>query len=95
MIEKIPASEYNICENDVLVDLRDYDLFSFGTIEGAINIPADKIDELYSLPEDKRIVLFCQTGDFSSKIAQLLSENGYNVADLTGGYREWLVSCMK
>ena len=76
-----------------MIDLRDNTVFSFGTLTGAVNIPMNDIEKLYALPKDKRIVLFCQQGDYSAEIAELLSDNDYNVADLTGGYREWLVSC--
>ncbi len=95
MIQKIHITDYKKSENDVLVDLRDKTLFSFGTIGGAVNIPSDEIGKLYDLPKEKRIVLFCQIGDYSAEIAELLSDNGYQVADLEGGYREWLADCMK
>lgn len=95
MIEKISADKYTITEGDILVDLRERTLFSYGTIEGAVNIPADDIARLYTLPKDKRIVLLCQSGDFSAEIAMLLDDNGYNVADLEGGYRRWLVNLYK
>lgn len=77
-------------ENDVLVDLRDKLTYSFGSIDGAVNIPVDEIDRLYALSKDKRIVLFCQSGESSAEIASLLSELDYNVADLSGGYREYI-----
>ena len=57
MIEKISADKYTMTKNDILIDLRESRLFSFGSIEGAVNIPADDIVKLYSLPKDKRIVL--------------------------------------
>ena len=93
MIQKIPITDYHKQDDDILIDLRDNTVFSFGTMTGAVNIPMNDIEKLYALPKDKRIVLFCQQGDYSAEIAELLSDNDYNVADLTGGYREWLVSC--
>ena len=94
MIQKIPITDYHPQDNDILVDLRDRTVFSFGTLTGAVNIPMDAIEKLYTLPKDKRIVLFCQKGDYSAEIAELLSDNDYEVADLTGGYRAWLVRNM-
>ncbi len=93
MIQKIPITDYHKQDDDILIDLRDNTVFSFGTLTGAVNIPMNDIEKLYALPKNKRIVLFCQQGDYSAEIAELLSDNDYNVADLTGGYREWLVSC--
>ncbi len=92
MIEKISIEKYIKTENDILIDLRDKTVCSFGSLPEAVNIPMEEIEKLYSLPKNKRIVLFCQKGDYSGEIAELLSDNGYNVADLTGGYRKWITS---
>lgn len=90
MIKSIPITEYEKAEDDILVDLRDKQLFRDETLPGAINIPMNEISALYSLPKNKRIVLFCQHGDYSKEIAQLLSDNGYDTADLAGGWLKWL-----
>ena len=76
--------------NDILVDIRDKTMFGFGSISGAVNIPVDNIKELYRLPKDKDIYLFCQAGEISGEIAELLSDAGYSACNLTGGYREYL-----
>ncbi len=86
----IPITEYEKAENDILVDLRDKTLFNAETLPGAINIPMNDIAAFYSLPKDKRIVLFCQHGDYSREIALLMSDNGYQTADLEGGWLRWL-----
>ena len=90
-------SEMNICdymknrlESDILVDIRDSTMFGFGSISGAVNIPVDNIKELYKLPKERNIYLFCQAGEISGEIAELLSDAGYNACNLTGGYREYL-----
>ncbi len=90
-------SKQNICEyikqhndDDILVDLRSRELYNFGTIDSAVNIPMENITELYALPKDRKIYLFCQVGDYSAEIAELLSDAGYDVCDLTGGYREYM-----
>ena len=92
MIREISICEYmkNRSESDILVDLRDRTMFGFGSISGAVNIPVDDIRELYRLPKEQDIYLFCQAGEISGEIAELLSDAGYNVCDLTGGYREYL-----
>ena len=77
-------------EDDILVDLRSKIMYEFGTIPGAVNIPIEHIKELYQLPKDKNIYLFCQVGEISGEFAELLSDNGYNAYNLTGGYREYL-----
>ncbi len=87
----------NICDyikqhnsNDILIDLRSKEMYDYGTIENAVNIPMDNISELYELPKEKRICLFCQAGDYSAEIAELLSDAGLEVCDLAGGYREYM-----
>ena len=91
------AKALNICDymkersnNDILVDLREQSLYKFGSLPGAVNIPMDSLKELYSLPSTKRIYLFCQSGEFSEQIAELLCSDGYDAYNLAGGYREYL-----
>ena len=82
---------------DILVDIRDKMMYDFGTISGAVNIPMDAIRELYRLPKDKNIYVFCQAGEVSREIAEILSDAGYNAYNLAGGYRAYLktyVSCL-
>ena len=92
MIREMNICEYmkNRSESDILVDIRDRTMFEFGTISGAINIPVDDIGELYRLPKENDIYLFCQAGEISGEIAELLSDAGYSACNLTGGYREYL-----
>ena len=96
------ANEIDIIEylairknDDVLVDVREKIMFELGTIDGAVNIPLDDIRQLYKLPKDKNIYLFCQAGDASGELAELLADAGYNVWNLTGGYRKYLRELIK
>ncbi len=75
---------------DILVDLRSETMYALGTIPGAVNIPAERVGELYDLPKEKRICLFCQAGEISGQFAELLSDAGYDACNLTGGYREYV-----
>ncbi len=92
MMRKSDIWEYlkNRRDEDILVDLRSETMYAFGTIPGAINIPVERIRELYDLPKEKRICLFCQVGEISGQFAELLSDAGYDACNLTGGYREYL-----
>ena len=82
-------------DNDILIDIRDREMYEFGTIPGAINIPLDEIKRLYHLPKDKDVYVFCQAGEISGEIAEILSDAGYNAYNLTGGYREYLRNSIK
>ena len=76
-------------DDDILVDLRSETMYAFGTIPGAIHIPVERVGELYELPKEKPIYLFCQVGEISGQFAELLSDARY-ACNLTGGYREYL-----
>lgn len=94
-------NEISICEymknrtddsDDILVDIREKMMYEFGSIPGAVNIPMNNIRHLYDLPKDKTIYVFCQAGEISGEIVEILSDAGYTAYNLTGGYREYLRS---
>lgn len=76
---------------DILVDMRTPYVYSLGTIPGAKNIPLDQLDQLYSLPKECPIYIFCQSGELSESVFQLLLDAGYDAYHLAGGYREYLM----
>ena len=60
------------------------------SIEGAINIPFSQFaTKLDSVPKDKPVIVYCRVGDFSEEIAEILSERGYDVTNLEGGYNAY------
>ena len=71
-----------------LVDLREPDELIVSSIEGAINVPfstfASKLD---TIPKDKPVYVYCRVGDWSEEIAEILSDRGYDVTNLEGGYK--------
>lgn len=75
-------------ENYILVDVRTEREYQKGHIEGAINIPVDDLRErLNELNRDKTIVVYCQVG-FRGYIAdRILSQKGFSVLNITGGYK--------
>lgn len=94
MIQEIDICEYmkTRSKDDILVDIREPLMFAFGTVPGAINIPLDNIKQLYRLPKERSVYVFCQAGEISPEIVELLSDAGYHAYNLTGGYREYLRS---
>ena len=77
-------------EDVLLLDTRDEVVYLHGTIPGAVNLPMSRLRELYDLPKDKRIFVFCQSDEISRQITELLEDAGYDAADLAGGYRQFL-----
>ena len=76
-------------EEYVVIDIRDSAAFTLGHIDGAVNISPDGL-ETAELPRDKGIVVCCRSGIVSEEIAEKLREQGYDAANLIGGYVRWL-----
>ena len=74
----------------LLLDVRDEALYVRGTIPGAVNLPMSKLRELFTLPKEKRVFVFCQSDEFSREVTELLTDEGYDATDLVGGYRQFL-----
>ncbi|MGN0695402.1 MAG: rhodanese-like domain-containing protein [Oscillospiraceae bacterium] len=75
----------------MLIDIRDEYAFSCGHIDGAVNIPQDKLeDKLSELPHDKKLMICCKSGLISRETADMLCEKGFDAYNLSGGYCEWL-----
>jgi peroxiredoxin family protein/rhodanese-related sulfurtransferase len=74
-----------------LVDLRnDDERLAQGEIEGSRNVPLSKIGTgLTGLPEDKPVYVYCNAGDFSGEVAELLSDRGYEAYNVVGGFRAY------
>jgi NADPH-dependent 2,4-dienoyl-CoA reductase/sulfur reductase-like enzyme/rhodanese-related sulfurtransferase len=78
----------------LLVDLRPKNEYEAGTINGAINIPADELrGRISELPEDKEIILFCGNGQAAYTAERMLKQRGYDVKSLSGGYSLYEILC--
>ncbi len=77
-----------------MIDLRDNYMYLSGTIPGAKNAP---INFLLMMPDkylkkDEIYYLFCQYGKQSIKACRKLTELGYKVINIEGGYFEYSAS---
>jgi len=71
-----------------LLDVRTKIEYTNGHIDGFINIPLDEIRERFSeLDKNKTIYITCQIGLRGYVAARILSQNGFDVFNLSGGYR--------
>lgn len=77
-----------------LLDVRTEAEYSFGTIEGAVNIPLDELrDRISEIPTDKDIYIFCAVGLRGYLALKILMARGFkNVKNLTGGYKTYSVA---
>lgn len=83
-------------ENAFLVDVRTSDEFSGGSVPGAINIPLTTVAaSLDRFPSDVPVVVFCRSGNRSSKAQKILESNGYTNVTNGGGWKEVLSATQK
>lgn len=75
-------------EGSLLIDVRTESEYDQGTIPGAINIPLDNLRErIDELPKHREIIVTCQVGLRGYLAARILSQKGYKVKNLDGGYK--------
>ena len=75
-------------EEYILVDVRSEEEYLNGHVDGALNIPVDGLrDRLSELDQNKTIVEYCQVGLRGYVADRILSQNGYKVCNVTGGYK--------
>ena len=75
-------------KNEVLIDLRTkVEIRMEGGMEGAIHIPLDELrDKLHTLDREKEYVVFCAVGMRGYVAFRILSQHGFRVRNLSGGY---------
>jgi Uncharacterized NAD(FAD)-dependent dehydrogenases len=75
-------------EDFILLDVRTELEYANGHVEGAINVPVDDLrDRLSELDPSKTIVEYCQVGLRGYIADRILSQHGYQVMNVTGGYK--------
>ena len=79
----------------IILDVRPAEEFQAGHIEGALNVPVDKLSRLLSkLPKKQEIVAYCR-GPYcllAVEAVEQLRKKGYRARRLEEGYPEWQAS---
>lgn len=76
-----------------LVDVREGNEWNMGRIPGATFIPRGVLESTIEprVPRERRVVLYCASGNRSALAADVLQQMGYaRVASLRGGIRGWV-----
>ncbi|MBB3108647.1 NADPH-dependent 2,4-dienoyl-CoA reductase/sulfur reductase-like enzyme/peroxiredoxin family protein/rhodanese-related sulfurtransferase/TusA-related sulfurtransferase [Paenibacillus phyllosphaerae] len=74
----------------LLIDVRDPIEREMGFIPGSTNIPLNDLrSRLHDIPKDAPIVVSCQVGQRGYVAARLLSQHGYQVRNVDGGYKTY------
>lgn len=85
-----PEELANLREDQMLVDVRTLAEFSQGAIPGAICEPVDDLrGRLEHLPKGKELLLYCQVGLRGYVASRLLTQHGFKVRNLSGGFRRY------
>ena len=78
----------NTSGNTLIIDIRDELSFEYGHIDGAVNIPAEKLDKS-DLPKDKKLLICCKSGLISdteaeSSVSLAMTLKTWRVATMAG-----------
>lgn len=91
-VELISHSELDNFDKEkaILVDVRTDIEFETGSIKNSINIPLDDLrSRMNELDKNKEIFVFCQIGLRGYIAYRILTQNGFKVKNLNGGYKTY------
>jgi NADPH-dependent 2,4-dienoyl-CoA reductase/sulfur reductase-like enzyme/rhodanese-related sulfurtransferase len=84
IIERDKASTF-------ILDVRTAFEFQNGHIDGSVNIPLNELrDHLDEIPVAKQILVYCQVGLRGYIAQRILSQRGFDAANLSGGYTTFI-----
>jgi NADPH-dependent 2,4-dienoyl-CoA reductase/sulfur reductase-like enzyme/peroxiredoxin family protein/rhodanese-related sulfurtransferase/TusA-related sulfurtransferase len=79
--------------SQILLDVREELEVENGAIKGARNIPLDTLRErMDELDKNKEILVYCAVGIRGYVASRILSQNGFKVKNLSGGYKSYIQS---
>ena len=80
----------------MLIDVRESNEYRNGHAPGAKLISLGVIERRFGeIPKERQILVVCQSGMRSSQAAKILSSNGYQVKNVSGGMANWQRSGLK
>jgi rhodanese-related sulfurtransferase len=100
MISPKEAHELVKQNKAILVDVREeHEAVESGMAEGAGLMPTSLMDEdeprwkefKASLPRDKKVVLYCRSGQRSGRVTEFLKDEGYDAVN-GGGFKDWVAA---
>jgi rhodanese-related sulfurtransferase len=77
----------------VYFDCREPNEYALAHIPGAVFIPRGNLETKIeaAIPRDKKILIYCATGNRSALAADTMQQMGYtDVASMAGGFRGWV-----
>ncbi|HEY0242368.1 MAG TPA: rhodanese-like domain-containing protein [Gemmatimonadaceae bacterium] len=77
----------------IYFDCREPNEYALGHIPGAVFIPRGNLETKIeaAIPRDKKVLIYCATGNRSALAADTMQQMGYtDVASMSGGFRGWV-----
>lgn len=90
LVETVSTEEIKTMDSkkQILLDLRTKEEIENAPITNSLKIPIDELRKrLKELPKDKEILTFCAVGLRGYIASRILTQNGFQVKNLSGGYR--------
>lgn len=78
-----------------IIDIRNEEEIAHGAMPGAILLQPEEILTSDKIDRSKRLVICCQRGQLSRDVADMLTEQGLDAVNLSGGYIDWLLTDIK
>jgi rhodanese-related sulfurtransferase len=79
-----------------VIDVREPNEWNLGHLPGAMHIPRGVLEsgvERAGVPRERKVVLYCASGNRSALAAEMLGLMGYrDVASMAGGFKAWALS---
>jgi rhodanese-related sulfurtransferase len=75
-----------------VIDVREPNEWNLGHIPGAVHIPRGVLESGIEprVPRERKVVLYCASGNRSALAAEMLGQMGYrDVSSLSTGFRGW------
>ena len=72
------------------IDIRDDELWREGRLPGARHCPDGDVGEaLEQIDEDQKVIVACEDGEESARVAEQIREKGRDAVVLAGGMEAW------
>ena len=78
-------------EKIMVLDVREPSEYKKGHIDGAVNIPLNDLRKrMGEIPKDREVWAHCLEGQRSYYAARVLSQYGYDIKNISGGYKTYI-----
>ena len=83
-------------KNYIAIDIRDEAEYELGQIDNALWMSiSDLLREDRALDKEKPYLLYCKYGTISRELGERLLDEGYHIANLSGGYGQYILMKIK